>query len=281
MSAHSLFLARPSAYSRLDFRTKLTIMTAITLLAVLWHDLLYIAILTVLVLLLCSQVGISRAYLLLIIKVMSPFALLLIITHGFFNVENLEQTLGLSSLTPLLSVPHSWPLIGNLVMSREGALYGLEMVLKTIVFVLVVPLTVFTTTIDHMMVSLVRLRVPYKLALMFTATLRFYPVLLEDIGVIREGLQLRGLRTDQISLGRRITVYAKMAIPLILNAMFKSQQVEVALQARGLNAGKRRTYLHEVDLTTADYLTIGLCVVFYLMAVILFSTAGLGRSYRF
>jgi energy-coupling factor transport system permease protein len=281
MSAHYLTSPKPSSYQRLDFRTKLVIMVAITTLAVLWQDLWFILLLASLVLLLCFRAGISRNYLFLIIQTMSPFILLLIITHGLFNVENLKRTLGAATLTPLLSAPSTWPLVGGLVLSKEGTLYGLQMGLKTIIFILVIPLAVFTTNVDHMIVSLVRLRLPYKLALIFTATLRFYPALLEDIGVIREGLQLRGLRSARVNLLRRATVYAKMVVPLILNAMFKSQQLELALQARGLNARKERTYLHDVSLTATDYVIIVFCLLSCLVGMFLFFATGLGKTWRF
>jgi energy-coupling factor transport system permease protein len=281
MPTKYLTLAAPSFYQSLDFRTKLALMLALTVLAVLWQDLWYILVLTVVVLFLCFQAGISRGYLWLILQTMSPFIVLLIITHGLFNVENLERTLGTSNLTPLLSAPREWPLVGGLVLSKEGTLYGLQMGLKTIVFILVIPLAVFTTNVDHMIVSLVRLRLPYKLALIFTATLRFYPTLLEDIRLIREGLYLRGIRNQRVSLLRRAVVYAKIVVPLILNAMFKSQQVELALQARGLNARRERTYLHNVNLSPADYTIISFCGLVCGLGPLLFYTAGFGRTWRF
>jgi energy-coupling factor transport system permease protein len=55
---------------------------------------------------------------------------------------------------------------------------------------------------------------------------------------------------------QRVRVYAKVAVPLILGAMVKSQQLEVVLQSKAFSGDPERTYLHESVLRKADYALI-------------------------
>ena len=85
---------------------------------------------------------------------------------------------------------------------------------------------------------MVRARIPYKIAFIFAATLRFFPLLLTDIGAIIDAQRMRGLALEQMGPLRRIRVYARVAVPLILGAMVKSQQLEVVLQAKAFSGSK-------------------------------------------
>ncbi len=203
--------------------------------------------------------------------------ILLLITHGFFNVEHVKALLGKHELTPLLVIPKRMWLIGGGVLSREGLSYAVSIVLKTVAITLVVPLVIFTTDVERMIIGMVRAHIPYKLAFVFAATLRFFPLLLADIGAIIDAQRMRGLALEKMGPLRRIRVYARVAVPLILGAMVKSQQLEVVLQAKAFSGSADRTYLHEVRLGTADYVTFVLAGGFLLAAFVLYLTLGIGR----
>ena len=79
-------LDRDSPFTRLDFRTKLTMMIVVTLIAFTWESPLAGGLLTLIVALACLWAGVKWSYLLTILKFMAPFYLFLLITMGFFNV---------------------------------------------------------------------------------------------------------------------------------------------------------------------------------------------------
>ncbi len=122
-----------------------------------------------------------------------------------------------------------------------------------------------------------RARVPYKLAFILSATLRFFPMLMADARAIIDAQRMRGLAVERMSLPGRIRVYARLAVPLILGAMTKSQQLEVVLQAKAFSGSQDRTYLHDAKLRSSDYIIMACSVLLLLTAAGLYLRLGWGR----
>jgi hypothetical protein len=59
---------------------------------------------------------------------------------------------------------------------------GIGAVFRTLSMVLVIPIAIFTTDVNRMVIGMVKLRIPYKITFVFSSTLRFFPVLFEEIG---------------------------------------------------------------------------------------------------
>lgn len=268
---------RASFFTRLDFRPKLVMVVVITLIAFLWESPVMNGLLALLVVLGCLLAGVKADYLKLMIKVLIPFYILLLITHGFFNDFQVMRLTGKEALTPIFTLPESWWLIGGLAMTVEGTLYGLNVIFKTLAMALVIPLAVFTTEVNNVIVGMVRAKIPYKIAFIFSSTLRFFPLLFQEIGAIIEAQRLRGLAMEKMGPIKRIRVYARVAIPLILGAMFKSQQLEVVLQSKAFSGSAERTYLHEAFLGPIDYLIIALSLLAFIVAIVAYFWFGVGR----
>lgn len=268
---------RDSIFSRLDFRSKVLMITVISIVAFVWESPIALAALTLMVMAACLVAGVKPGYLKFIIKVMIPFYFLLLITHGFWNIEQVKYLTGKQVLTPLFTLPSSWWLIGGASMSLEGFLYGWSVIFKTLVLVMVIPLAIFTTEVDNMIVSMVRAKIPYKLTFIFSSTLRFFPLLFEEIQTIIEAQRLRGLAVEKMGPMQRVRVYARIAVPLILGAMVRSQQLEVVLQAKAFTGSSERTYLHESLLQRSDYVVTALCVWLLISAAILYFWFDVGK----
>ncbi|MBC7233247.1 MAG: energy-coupling factor transporter transmembrane protein EcfT [Chloroflexi bacterium] len=268
---------RDSIFSHLDFRSKLLMMVVVSIVAFVWESPIALAALTFVVVAACLLAGVKSGYIKFIMKVMSPFYLLLLITHGFWNIEQVKSLTGKQVLTPLFAFPHSWWLIGGASMSLEGFLYGWSVIFKTLTLVMVIPLAIFTTDIDNMIVSMVRAKIPYKLTFIFSSTLRFFPLLFEEIQTIIEAQRLRGLAVEKMGPVQRVRIYAQIAVPLILGAMVRSQQLEVVLQAKAFTGSAERTYLHESLLHRSDYVVIALCILLLLLVAILYFWFDVGK----
>jgi energy-coupling factor transport system permease protein len=269
MNRPSLQAARASAFSRLDFRAKLAVFAAASVAAVLWNDPRLSLGLMLATLGACLGAGVSRGYLWLMARLMAPFLLLLLLTHGFFNVQYVLRLTGHAHLTPLFTFPARLPLVGGMIFSAEGFYYGLNVIGKSMTLLLLVPLCVFTTDPDNLVVGLVRMRVPYILAFAFTSTLRFFPLLFDEVASVIEAQRLRGFAAEELGPVARVRTYAKVAVPVILGALFKAQQVEVVLQSRGFSGRRGRTYLHDSRLGSASAATIVLCVLAVAAIVVL------------
>jgi energy-coupling factor transport system permease protein len=128
-----------------------------------------------------------------------------------------------------------------------------------------------------MIVGMVQAKIPYKLTFIFSATLRFFPVLFEEIQTIIEAQRLRGLAVEKMGPIQRVQVYSKVAVPLILGAMVKAQQLEVVLQSKAFTGGPDRTYLHESILQRVDKAAIILFAGLFIVAAVLYFWLGVGK----
>jgi energy-coupling factor transport system permease protein len=191
---------------------------------------------------------------------MWPFFILLLLTHGFLNTY--------VARTVIWSAPAGWPVVGNwLQLSVEGLLYGLMIIFRTISLVLAIPLVVFTTQMDELVIGLTRARVPYRIAFIFASTLRFVPLLLGEVQDIIQAQRLRGMDVSSMGLARRLRIYSRVAVPLILGALVRSEQIELVLAARAFTGSPERTYLHETNLGVWDQGIIWACGLAALLAV--------------
>jgi len=267
---------RDSFFTHLDFRPKLVMMIVISIIAFVWESPLLQVAMAALIVVAALAAGVKFSYVRLVFTIMIPFYILLLLTHGFFNVEQVKTLTGRTELTPMFIFPENWWLIGGGMMSWEGFLYGINAIFKTLSLVLVIPLGVFTTDVDTMIIGMVRAHIPYKIAFIFSATLRFFPVLFQEIGNIIEAQRLRGLAMENMNPIQRVKVYAKVAIPLILGAMVKSQQLEVVLQSKAFSGSPVRTYLHESKMGTMDYLLTAFFILLLIVAIILYAVYRIG-----
>lgn len=266
MSAPTLQTAsRITAFSGIDFRAKLALFISASALAVICNRPSLSAALMAAALLGCLAAGISRGYLGLMFRVMTPFFILMLLTHGFFNVGYVKHLTGQTELSALFTLPGWLPVMGGRALSAEGLLYGVNVLMKSMTFLLVVPLVVFTTQVDNLVVGLVKMRVPYKLAFVLSSTLRFFPLFFAEIQAVKETQRLRGYAMEEMSAAERVRTYAKIAVPVILGAMFRAQQLEVVLQAKAFSGRGKRTYLHESVLRGGEWLVIALSAIMLLL----------------
>jgi energy-coupling factor transport system permease protein len=268
---------RESFFTSLDFRSKFFLILVISMISFIWESLFLQACLALIVLTMCLYAGVKFSYVRTIFILMMPFFVFTVLSHGFFNVDQLILLTGKSSLTPLFVIPENWWLIGGGMMSVEGVLYGLNIVLKSLTILLVMPFLLFSTDINNMMVGMVKLRVPYKLAFIFSATLRFFPLLSQEIRNIMDAQRLRGLELEKMNPFQRVILYAKLVVPFILNSLLKSQQLDVVLQAKAFSGTGERTYLHESKLTTADWVVIVFSASFFVFFIFLYLQWGIGK----
>lgn len=268
---------RDSIFTRMDFRPKLVMVAVVSTVAFVWESPIALAGLLAFIVAISLLAGVKGSYIKTIFTMMIPFYVLLVITHGFWNTEQVKALTIQETLTPLFTFPESWWLIGGGMMSVEGLVYSIAVIFKTLTLVLVLPVAIFTTDVNNMIVGMVQAKIPYKLVFIFSSTIRFFPLLFEEIQTIIEAQRLRGLAMEKMGPIKRVRVYGKVAIPLILGAMVKSQALEVVLQSKAFTGSGERTYLHESILSPLDWSVIILFVTFFVLAAVLYFAIGFGR----
>lgn len=253
-------ISRPSFFSRLDVRTKLFILFLVSVLIFVWENVFYVGAMFLVVLALALSAHLDRRLIWRLFTIMVPFILLAVILQGLFNIRG---------VTPLLTLPKWVPLIGGKIsLYREGVVFGMVVVFRLLSPLYAMPLVVMTTDVNDLVVGLTRMRVPYKVAFIFSITLRFVPFIFGEIDAITEAQRLRGLALEKMNFIRRIPVFASLAVPLILGSLLKAQTLDVVLQSKAFSGSPNRTYMTEIRLAPIDYVLIVSGAVLFVGAIV-------------
>lgn len=261
----------------LDFRTKLVWMAAIMTISLLWNAPLLQLGLFGIVLVLSLVARISGRYLTMVLGFMAPFTVFLIVMHGLFNTVQVQRLMGGAELTWLLRFPADWAVIGGRGATLEGLLYGANVALKSVTLLLVLPLVVLTTDVDEMLAGLIQMRVPYVVAFILSSTIRFFPLLFSEAQGIIDAQRLRGLAVEKMNFLKRARIYAGTAVPLILSALMKSQQLEIALYSKAFSISPQRSNYHEIKFQPRDAIVIAWGVGTLAVVLYLYMQFGIGQ----
>ncbi len=159
------------------------------------------------------------------------------LTQGFFYVDE--------SRTPLvvLVAPRADdPLGSGLVLSREGLLYGAVQSLRLVATSLAGFTTCLSTGPERLLAALAWLRLPPALGFMTTAALRFLPLLIEEIGVVRQARRLRGGGPFDRRRGARLFEMPGLLFPVLAAVVRRSETLAESITARGFDARAPRTF---------------------------------------
>jgi len=104
--------------------------------------------------------------------------------------------------------------------------------------------------------SLIQMRMPYIFAFMLQIALRFLPVFSQSFSDAMVSIQLRGVELREVPIGKRIGLYAHLLLPVMADAIQKSQDLSMTMQARGFGAYNRRSSYLSIRLRTVDYLAM-------------------------
>lgn len=259
-----------SAIGSLDVRTKLLFLLAVSILVLIWQDPVPLGLLFLLTLALCLMARLGRRLVFGILAVMLPAVGLILLIQGLFSPYG---------QTRLMSVPDAVPWLGGRALfTREGLTFGVAVAFRLLAPALAFPLAILTTNVNDLVVGLVRTGLPYKVAFLFSVSLRFVPYVIAELAAIKDAQRLRGLAIERMGLLRRVPVFAAMLVPLILGALMKAQTLEIALQSKGFSGSRDRTYLNAdaVRLRRPDRLLIAAMTLFLAGAVIARAWLGLG-----
>jgi energy-coupling factor transport system permease protein len=140
----------------------------------------------------------------------------------------------------LTLVPADLPVLGQLTggvfLYEEGLWHGLLQTAR-LSATLAAGLTLCATTRPEENVSgLIALGLPYPLALMILAAIRFLPTLGKELQAILQSLRLRGLRLrGPISVAAALPL---VLLPVLVACVRRSQAVALAMELRGIEIAK-------------------------------------------
>ncbi len=127
--------------------------------------------------------------------------------------------------------------------------------------------------------SLYRSGLKYSISYMFAFALRFFPLLQEELFVIRSALQARAYASvgskNPITIVKGVTT---SVVPLGVGALRRSQDIALAMERRGLGfpteLGIERVIFRDIRLRFWDYVIISLSVIGLITVIVLFGWGG-------
>ncbi|RLF10094.1 MAG: hypothetical protein DRJ69_03580 [Thermoprotei archaeon] len=150
-----------------------------------------------------------------------------------------------------------------------GPVFAASMVLLLLLLVASFSSFFLTTSPDDLSLALVKLKLPYELALELSMAIRFVPTLAREAQLIVDAQRARGLDLET-GVVKRIKNTVPILVPLVVSAVRRSYRVAEAMESRCFGASKTRTWLFDLRMRRADYAALmastGLLVYSILLA---------------
>jgi len=137
--------------------------------------------------------------------------------------------------------------LGPLAITSAGLQFGMVFGLRILLIAFASLIFVWTTDPRDLIVSIIYLRVPYRIAYAVFVALRFVPLLENEAAVIREAQSVRGV--EQVH--GRVESLKRYVLPLLLSGIRKSENTAVAMDSRAFGAFPTRTYVKEFHWTAS------------------------------
>jgi energy-coupling factor transport system permease protein len=271
MSSYALqSLSGRSAVGRLDMRVKFALLLMASTLIFVWNSLLLQAIFLAAIVTLMLAAGVRFATLWRLVIILMPALILITVIQGLWSPFG---------VTPLLTLPADWRFIGGWnVFNLEGLLFGLVVCCRLLIPMFAFQLVYMTSEPRDIVLGLVRIGIPYRVAFLFSTTFRFVPLLLGELESMKEAQRLRGIDVDRVGILGKVTLLARLLVPLILNCLTKAQHMEIALQAKAFTGSMNRTQLNPARerLRLDERALIFLCLAFPVAALVARLVYGFG-----
>jgi energy-coupling factor transport system permease protein len=185
--------------------------------------------------------------------------------YGSFLLMMVPLIAGVTLIQTLSGGGPHIQLLGVVPLSQPGIETGLTVSVRLVAMGVAFIMFSMTTDPFDWGLAMYRAGLPYRVAFMFAFAMRFFPLLQEELGIIRNALAARG--TDVFSLTHPLRFLRGLAIsviPLGVGALRRSQDIALAMDLRGFGyaeeAGITRNLYRDVTLRTRDYAVMSLAV---------------------
>nr|WP_319376005.1 energy-coupling factor transporter transmembrane component T [uncultured Methanoregula sp.] len=157
-------------------------------------------------------------------------------------------------------IPQGVPIIGGSIpITMGGLMIGVVLTLRFMILIFAFQLFLISTQPRDIVHAMERIHLPIDYILMFIIALRFIPTLQIEGQRIHEAQLARGFNPGTGFLGK-IRSVAPIVIPLVSNALLRSNVLGLTIDMRGYRTGKR-THVRERVFLRGDYAVMGVLIV--------------------
>jgi energy-coupling factor transport system permease protein len=124
-----------------------------------------------------------------------------------------------------------------------------------------------TTGLERLMQPLRRFKVPVtEISLTLTLSLRFIPLVLEEIQNLTRAIRTRAINWKKIGVRGAIKIWFMLADRLLENLFLRAEQIASAMQVRGFtSADRHRNQWNQLRLQFWDWIALAAAVVVWLL----------------
>lgn len=156
----------------------------------------------------------------------------------------------------LLEAPFRLPVMGVPIITLEAIFFGVAMCLRLLAIISAFTILTFAIHPDDLMLSMIKMKLPYKSVLVTSLSTRFIPTLIDDVECISDVQRSRGLELDKGSLKQKIKSRMAIIIPLLSNSLDRAVQVSEAMESLAFGSGENRTFYKEIRMSRMDAITL-------------------------
>jgi energy-coupling factor transport system permease protein len=191
-----------------------------------------------------------------IIKLMSVFLILNLITIYLFSPE--EGVMIYQTRNVIFQG------IGRYTLTWEQLFYEFNILLKYITIVPPAILLIVTTHPTEFASSLNRIGVPYTASYAVSLTLRYIPDVQRDFEAISQAQQARGLELSRkASFKNRLKRVVPLILPLIFSSLNRIDIISCAMELRGFGKNSRRSWYSAKPFSRADKISLVISVLLF------------------
>ena len=141
-------------------------------------------------------------------------------------------------------------------VSQESLAFGAATFLKFSTMMVAGLVLLYTTRVEELFLGLVRLRLPYAVAFAFALALRWVPEVYQTALRVKEAQEVRGLGLQGGGPFTRLKRHLPLLVPIFLLTLRRTQTMAWALESRGFQAHRERTYLMDLRMAPRDWLAM-------------------------
>ncbi|MFW9923101.1 MAG: energy-coupling factor transporter transmembrane component T family protein, partial [Candidatus Thorarchaeota archaeon] len=219
------YLERKSPLHYVDPRSKLLLILSLTCLTISLKEIVPLAVIFVLIIPLIILGNFVKTWLRSLLFLL-PFLLLIVILNSL-----------------LLKIDHPTTI-------------ALMLVLRLIILSGIFGIFFQTVSPDDLSQMYIKFKFPYSFAWAISTAYRFIPTLAKETNLIIDAQKSRGLQIDRGRILKRIRNMLPLLIPIFASALRRSWQLAEAIESRGWNATKHRTFMYSLKLHYWDYLIL-------------------------
>lgn len=145
-------------------------------------------------------------------------------------------------------------LVPKLPLLTGGVIYMFSMYIRKLIPCFILgDFLIATTQVSKFMAAVYKMKVPKNFAIALSITFRYFPVMSEEWGLIKEAMMFRGLNTSFTGMLRRpIKTMEYVYVPMLVSASKISDEITQAAITRGIDHICRRTCIETVEFSIQD-----------------------------